>query len=68
MTGRDEQEFRRACIEALTRSESLDFMIVTLKDIATQLGSPSQNVINGAVNNREELPEFHDMIRSFASY
>ncbi|MFC4819555.1 type I-F CRISPR-associated endonuclease Cas1f [Dokdonella ginsengisoli] len=34
MRGDDEQAFRRACIEALTRSESLDFMIDTLKSVA----------------------------------
>lgn len=34
MRGDDEQEFRQNCIEALTRSESLDFMIDTLKEIA----------------------------------
>ncbi len=38
MAGHDEQEFRQACIESLTRSESLDFMIDTLKKIATELG------------------------------
>lgn len=38
MAGHEEQEFRRACIEALTRSESLDFMIDTLKQVAMQLG------------------------------
>lgn len=37
--GDEEQEFRRNCIEALTRAEALDFMIDTLKDIALQLGS-----------------------------
>lgn len=36
MRGDDEQEFRSNCIEALTRSESLDFMIDTLKTIATE--------------------------------
>lgn len=36
MRGDDEQQFRRQCIEALTQSESLDFMIDTLKDIALQ--------------------------------
>lgn len=43
MRGDDEQQFRRNCIEALTRSESLDFMIDTLKDVAicTAAGSPS---------------------------
>jgi CRISPR-associated protein Cas1 len=34
MRGDDEQEFRRACIETLTRSESLDFMIDTVKAVA----------------------------------
>lgn len=34
MRGDDEQQFRQNCIESLTRSESLDFMIDTLKDIA----------------------------------
>lgn len=36
MRGDDEQEFRRGCIEALARSESLDFMIDTLKAIALE--------------------------------
>ena len=35
MHGDDEPQFRRQCIEALTRSESLDFMIETLQQIAT---------------------------------
>lgn len=34
MRGDDEQQFRRNCIEALTRSESLDFIIDSLKAIA----------------------------------
>ena len=34
MRGDDEQAFRRNCIEALTRSESLDFIIDSLKAIA----------------------------------
>jgi CRISPR-associated protein Cas1 len=34
MRGDDEQQFRRQCIEALNRSESLDFIIDTLKQIA----------------------------------
>jgi CRISP-associated protein Cas1 len=38
MRGDDEQQFRQACIESLTRTESLDFMIETLKFIADQLG------------------------------
>ena len=36
MRGDDEQQFRRGCIEALTRSESLDFMIETVKRVATE--------------------------------
>lgn len=38
MRGDDEQQFRQACIESLTRTESLDFMIDTLKLIAERLG------------------------------
>ena len=34
MRGDEEQEFRRNCIEALTRNESLDFMIDTIKAVA----------------------------------
>ncbi|KAB8164028.1 type I-F CRISPR-associated endonuclease Cas1 [Lysobacter maris] len=36
MRGDDNQEFRRGCIEALTRSESLDFMIDTIKSVALE--------------------------------
>ncbi|MCB5362671.1 type I-F CRISPR-associated endonuclease Cas1 [Pusillimonas sp. CC-YST705] len=36
--GDDEQQFRQACIENLARSESLDFMIDSLKMIADRLG------------------------------
>lgn len=39
MRGDEEQAFRQACIEQLTRTEALDFMIDTLKEIATDLGS-----------------------------
>ncbi|WP_458378609.1 type I-F CRISPR-associated endonuclease Cas1f [Pseudomonas chlororaphis] len=39
--GDDEQAFRQACIENLTRSEALDFMIDSLKDVAQQLGAPA---------------------------
>ncbi|WP_431024651.1 type I-F CRISPR-associated endonuclease Cas1f [Halomonas sp. H5] len=38
MRGDEEQEFRQACIERLTRTESLDFMIDTLKAVAEDLG------------------------------
>ena len=36
MRGDDEQQFRRNCIESLARSESLDFMIDTLKKVALE--------------------------------
>ncbi|WP_448253941.1 type I-F CRISPR-associated endonuclease Cas1f [Ottowia oryzae] len=36
MRGDEDQQFRRNCIEALTRSESLDFMIDSIKDIAVK--------------------------------
>lgn len=36
MRGDDEQQFRRNCIEALARSESLDFMIDTVKTVALE--------------------------------
>lgn len=39
MAGHEEQEFRQACIESLTRGEALDFMIDTLKQIAEEIGS-----------------------------
>lgn len=38
--GDEEQEFRQACIEALTDTGALDFMIDTLKQIAATLGQP----------------------------
>ena len=38
MKGEDESAFRRACIERLTRSEALDFMIDTLKEVALKTG------------------------------
>lgn len=40
MRGDEEQPFRRNCIEALTQSESLDFMIDTVKDVALQTARP----------------------------
>lgn len=40
--GHSEQEFRQACIEALTRAEALDFMIDTLKAIALTLGRTAE--------------------------
>ena len=42
MRGDTETEFRQACIEALTRSESLDFMIDTVKGVALRRGRLAQ--------------------------
>jgi CRISPR-associated protein Cas1 len=42
MRGDAEQEFRQACIESLTSSESLDFMIDTLKAVALKIGRLAQ--------------------------
>ena len=39
MRGDEEQEFREACLESLTQSESLDFMIDALKAVAARLGN-----------------------------
>jgi len=39
MRGDEEQQFRQNCIEALTRSESLDFMIDTLKQVAVTIAA-----------------------------
>lgn len=40
--GQGEQEFRQTCVEALTRSEALDFMIDTLKATAQTFGRLAQ--------------------------
>lgn len=52
MRGDDEPQFRRQCIEALTRSESLDFIIDTLKriavDTARMAGVPTTPATPGA--------------------
>lgn len=39
MKGDDEQEFRQACIDALTQNEALDFMIDTVKSVAQTIGA-----------------------------
>lgn len=39
MRGDDEQTFRSQCIQALTRTESLDFIIESLQQIATSVGT-----------------------------
>ncbi len=46
MRGDSEQEFRQACIESLTRSESLDFMIDTIKSVALKVGRLAQEKAN----------------------
>lgn len=43
MRGHSEQEFRQACVEALTHSEALDFMIDTLKAVAEGFGRLAQS-------------------------
>jgi CRISPR-associated protein Cas1 len=43
MRGHREQEFRQACIETLAQSESLDFMIETLKTTAETYGRRAHN-------------------------
>ena len=42
MRGDDEQTFRHACIEGFSRTESLDFMIDTLKAVALDNGAAGQ--------------------------
>lgn len=37
--GDTEQEFRQACISAMTRTEALDFQIDTLKEISVRMGA-----------------------------
>ena len=40
--GHDHQEFRDSCIDTLTRSEALDFIIESLKTISTSIGNAHQ--------------------------
>lgn len=42
MRGDDEQQFRRSCIDALVRSQALDFMIDTVKSITHQTAELAQ--------------------------
>lgn len=57
MRGDDEPQFRRQCIEALTRSESLDFIIDTLKRIAVDTarlaGAPTTTTTPGAAQEAD---------------
>ena len=50
MRGDTEQEFRQACIESLTSSESLDFMIDTLKAVAFKIGRLAQTKAQDAAS------------------
>lgn len=52
MRGDDEQQFRRHCIESLTRSEALDFMIDQLKAIAVGTSRMAQQAPERSVNER----------------
>jgi CRISPR-associated protein Cas1 len=42
MKGSTEQEFRHDCLQAFARSEALDFMIDTVKELAMRFGSLAQ--------------------------
>lgn len=53
MKGHSEQEFRQACIESLTRTEALDFMIDTIKATALTFGRRAQETATPA----ERTPE-----------
>lgn len=50
MRGDEEQQFRRQCIETLTRSEALDFMIDQLKAIAIDTSRLAQQTTASPVN------------------
>src|SRR5690606_13385347 len=56
MRGEDEQQFRRECIEALTHSESLDFMIDSLKAIALDSARMAQAMLSKRVHTHGEAP------------
>ena len=48
MRGDTEQEFRQACIDSLTRTEALDFMIDTLKEVAVKTATGIAIVVSPA--------------------
>lgn len=50
MRGDEEQQFRRQCIDALTRSEALDFMIDQLKAIAIETSRLAQQTAASRVD------------------
>lgn len=49
MQGHSEQQFRQACIAALARSEALDFMIDTLKEVAQTVGRLASSLSHAAL-------------------
>ncbi len=57
MKGHSEQEFRTQCIERLTRTEALDFMIDSLKAIALKVGRMAETA---QAVQPVSLPEFHE--------
>lgn len=54
MRGDEEQQFRRQCIESLTRSEALDFMIDQLKAIAIDTSRLAQQTTASPVGGGAE--------------
>lgn len=54
MRGDEEQQFRRQCIETLTRSEALDFMIDQLKAIAIDTSRLAQQTVASPVGRGAE--------------
>jgi CRISPR-associated protein Cas1 len=57
MKGHSEQEFRTQCIERLTRTEALDFMIDSLKAIALKVGRMAETA---QAVQPVPLPEFQE--------
>jgi len=57
MKGHSEQEFRIQCIERLTRTEALDFMIDSLKAIALKVGRMAETAQAGQPVSLPELEE-----------
>ena len=57
MKGHSEQEFRTQCIERLTRTEALDFMIDSLKAIALKVGRMAEAA---RAVQPASLPEFEE--------
>ncbi len=58
MKGHSEQEFRNQCIERLTRTEALDFMIDSLKAIALKVGGMAQAAQEAQAVQSAQTTEF----------